>query len=154
MSAQDILIVPERNLSPSAFTPIPLQSLATTICILSVDLPVLPILYILSGHIIMWPLWTHNLVTQLCVCDIYLYMSMCVWYISRYLDIYEARCMNWYMGGVRQAWPGRGAMGSWSVCLLIKLLVEGTICILAFYYVGYRIYTEWPDYYEFRDHNN
>ena len=124
-------------------------------------------------------------------------------------------------------------MGSWPACLLVKLLVKGTIFILAFYYIGYtlsgqiilhseiiiiwplsvcvcvcvcvcvrirglvhefvhgwgpaslargrgqgqwaglpagqtpgsgdnlhirlllyRIYTEWPDYYAFRDHNN
>ena len=56
----------------------------------------------------------HNLTTQ-CVC------------------LYEAPCMNLCMGGVWLAWPGGGDIGGWSACLL----VEGTICLLAFYYIGY-----------------
>ena len=47
--------------------------------------------------------------------------------------------MNSCMGGVQPAWPGGGDMGSWPACLLVKLLVEGTICILAFYYIGYAL---------------
>ena len=39
--------------------------------------------------------------------------------------------MDLCMGGVQPAWPGGGDMGSWPVCLLVKLLMEGTICILA-----------------------
>ena len=64
--------------------------------------------------------------------------------------------MNLCMGGVQPAWPGGGDMDGWLARLLVELLVEGTICKLAFYYVGllHRIYTEWPDYYAFRDHNN
>ena len=45
--------------------------------------------------------------------------------------------MNSCMGGVQPAWPGKGDMGGWSACLLVELLVEGTICILAFYSIGY-----------------
>ena len=30
-------------------------------------------------------------------------------------------------------------MGAWPACLLAELLVEGTICILAFYYIGYTL---------------
>ena len=47
--------------------------------------------------------------------------------------------MNSCMGGVWPAWPGRGDIGGWPACLLVKLLVEGTICILAFYYIGYTL---------------
>ena len=47
--------------------------------------------------------------------------------------------MNSCMGGVRPAWPGGGGMGGWLACLLVELLVEGTICILAFYYIGYTL---------------
>ena len=47
--------------------------------------------------------------------------------------------MNSCMGGVWPAWQGGGDMGSWPACLLLRLLVEGTICILAFYYIGYTL---------------
>ena len=47
--------------------------------------------------------------------------------------------MNSCMGGVRPAWPGGGDMGCWLACLLVELLVEGTICILAFYSIGYTL---------------
>ena len=30
-------------------------------------------------------------------------------------------------------------MDGWPACLMVKLLVEGTICILAFYYIGYTL---------------
>ena len=39
------------------------------------------------------------------------------------------------ISGVWPAWPGGGDMGSWKACLLVEILVEGTICILAFYYI-------------------
>ena len=51
--------------------------------------------------------------------------------------ILEAWCMNSCMGGVQPAWPGGADMGIWPACLLAELLVKGTICILAFYYIGY-----------------
>ena len=50
--------------------------------------------------------------------------------------------MNSCMGGVKPAWRGgggRGDIGSWLACLLVKLLVKGTICTLAFYYIGYTL---------------
>ena len=47
--------------------------------------------------------------------------------------------MNSCMGGVQPAWLGRGDMGGWPACLLVELLVEGTICILVFYYIGYTL---------------
>ena len=47
--------------------------------------------------------------------------------------------MNSCMGGVWPAWPGGGNMGGWLDCLLVKLLVEGTVCILVFYYIGYTL---------------
>nr|KAF6392610.1 hypothetical protein mPipKuh1_007799 [Pipistrellus kuhlii] len=43
--------------------------------------------------------------------------------------------MNLCMGGVKPAWPGGRDMGGW----LAYLLVEGTICILTFYYKGYTL---------------
>ena len=49
----------------------------------------------------------------------------------------EAQCMNSCMGGVRPAWPGGEDMGSWPAYQLVELLIEGTNCILAFYYIGY-----------------
>ena len=51
--------------------------------------------------------------------------------------MYEAQCMNSCMGGIWPAWPRGGDMGGWMACLPVELLVEGTICILAFYYIGY-----------------
>ena len=30
-------------------------------------------------------------------------------------------------------------MGSWPACLLLELLVEGTVCTLAFNYMGYTL---------------
>ena len=47
--------------------------------------------------------------------------------------------MNLCMGGVQPAWPGGGDMGGWPACLMVELLVERTICILAFYYIGYTL---------------
>ena len=47
--------------------------------------------------------------------------------------------MNLCMGGVQPAWPGGGDIGGWPACLLVELLVKGTICILAFYYIGYTL---------------
>ena len=51
--------------------------------------------------------------------------------------------MNLCMGGVRPAWLGGEDMSGWLACLLVELLVKGTICILAF--LLDRIYTEWSD---------
>ena len=47
--------------------------------------------------------------------------------------------MNLCMGGVQSACPGGGVMGGWLAFLMVELLVEGTICILAFYYIGYTL---------------
>ena len=47
--------------------------------------------------------------------------------------------MNLCMGGVWPAWPGGRDMGGWPSCLLDKLLVEGIIFRLAFYYIGYTL---------------
>ena len=57
--------------------------------------------------------------------------------ISEY--IFEAQCMNSCMGGVWPDWPGAGDMCSWPACLLVEFLVKGTVCILAFYYIGYTL---------------
>ena len=35
--------------------------------------------------------------------------------------------------------PASLARGSWPACLLVELLVEGTICMLAFNYIGYTL---------------
>ena len=48
-----------------------------------------------------------------------------IWPLSIYIYILEARCM----GEVRPAWPGGGDMGGWPACLLVALLVEGTMCL-------------------------
>ena len=48
-----------------------------------------------------------------------------------------SECMNLCMGGVQPAWPRGRDMGSWLACLLVELLIKGTVCILAFYYIGY-----------------
>ena len=50
--------------------------------------------------------------------------------------------MNSCIGGVWSAWSGGGDIGGWPACLLVKLLVEGTICILALYYIGH-ILSDW-----------
>ena len=47
--------------------------------------------------------------------------------------------MNSCMGEVQPAWPGGRDMGGWPACLLAELLVEGTICILAVYHIGYTL---------------
>ena len=49
--------------------------------------------------------------------------------------------MNSCMGGVWPAWTEGGDMGQGRLvaCLLVELLVKGTICILAFYYIGHTL---------------
>ena len=57
--------------------------------------------------------------------------------------------MNLYMGGV---WPGGGDMVSWLACMVVELVVKGDNLHISL--LLYRIYTEWTDYYVFRNHNN
>ena len=47
--------------------------------------------------------------------------------------------MNLCMGGVWPAWPEGEDVGVRLACLLVKLLVKGTICILVFYYIEYTL---------------
>ena len=76
--------------------------------------------YTLSGQIIMIP------------------ECIIIWPLSIYIYI-RGLLPEFVHGWGPATWPWGRDMGGWLDCLMVKHLVEGTICILAFYYIGYTL---------------